>query len=184
MYGALPDKSSGCPEKMLDGSVFSPLLQGSVPLPLGAWVFIPGEPSCCPGMLGESLSFSPALPLFNVHTDHLWKWKVAQSCPTLCDLMGSLSHLQGIFPTQGSNPGLPHSRQIPYQQSHKGSTHRSPGNHLKWQVMTQQVWAQDSACQTGSQAMPMVSACRSHFDKGLGSSSIKLAQSLHADVVI
>ena len=26
--------------------------------------------------------------------------------------MGSLSLLQGIFPTQGSNPGLPHCRQI------------------------------------------------------------------------
>ena len=54
--------------------------------------------------------------------------KVAQSCPTLCDPMdytdhgilqarmpvGSLSLLQGIFPTQGSNPGLPHFRQILY----------------------------------------------------------------------
>ena len=29
--------------------------------------------------------------------------------------------LQGIFPTQGSNPRLPHCRQIPYQLSHKGS---------------------------------------------------------------
>ena len=29
--------------------------------------------------------------------------------------------LQGIFPTQGSNPGLPHCRLIPYQLSHKGS---------------------------------------------------------------
>ena len=29
--------------------------------------------------------------------------------------------LQGIFPTQGSNPGLPHCRQILYQLSHKGS---------------------------------------------------------------
>ena len=28
---------------------------------------------------------------------------------------------QGIFPTQGSNPGLPHCRQILYQLSHKGS---------------------------------------------------------------
>ena len=46
------------------------------------------------------------------------KVKVAQSCSTLCDPMdyspgqntgvGSLSLLQGIFPTQGSNPGLPH----------------------------------------------------------------------------
>ena len=35
--------------------------------------------------------------------------------------VGSLSLLQGIFPTQGSNPGLPHSRWILYQLSHKGS---------------------------------------------------------------
>ena len=35
--------------------------------------------------------------------------------------VGSLSFLQGIFPTQGSNPGLPHCRQILYQLSHKGS---------------------------------------------------------------
>ena len=35
--------------------------------------------------------------------------------------VGSLSLLQGIFPTQGSNLGLPHCRQIFYQLSHKGS---------------------------------------------------------------
>ena len=29
--------------------------------------------------------------------------------------------LQGIFPTQGSNPGLPHSRQMLYHLSHQGS---------------------------------------------------------------
>ena len=53
--------------------------------------------------------------------------KVAQSCPTLCNPMdspwnspcqnpgvGSLSLLQGIFPTQGLNPGLPHCRLILY----------------------------------------------------------------------
>ena len=33
----------------------------------------------------------------------------------------SLSLLQGICPTQGSNPGLPHCRRILYQLSHKGS---------------------------------------------------------------
>ena len=33
----------------------------------------------------------------------------------------SHSLLQGIFPTQGLNPGLPHCRQILYQLSHKGS---------------------------------------------------------------
>ena len=62
--------------------------------------------------------------------------KAAQSCLTLWDphglyspwsspgqntAMGSLFLLQGIFPTQGSNPGLPHCRQILYQLSHKGS---------------------------------------------------------------
>ena len=35
--------------------------------------------------------------------------------------VGSLSLLQGIFPTQGSNPDLPHCRRILYQLSHKGS---------------------------------------------------------------
>ena len=35
--------------------------------------------------------------------------------------VGSLSLLQGIFPTQGSNLGLPHCRQILYQLSHKRS---------------------------------------------------------------
>ena len=35
--------------------------------------------------------------------------------------VGSLSFLQGIFPTQGSNPGLLHCRRVLYQLSHKGS---------------------------------------------------------------
>ena len=62
------------------------------------------------------------------------KVKVAQLCLTLCDPMdytdhgilqntgvGSCSLLRGIFPTQGSNTGLPHCRRILYQLSHKGS---------------------------------------------------------------
>ena len=36
--------------------------------------------------------------------------------------VGSLSLLQGIFSIQGSNPGLPHCRQIHYQLNHKGSS--------------------------------------------------------------
>ena len=35
--------------------------------------------------------------------------------------VGSLSLIQGIFPIQGSNPGLSHCRWILYQLSHKGS---------------------------------------------------------------
>ena len=65
------------------------------------------------------------------------KVKVAQLCLTLCDPMdspwnspgqntevGSLSLLQGIFPTPGSNPGLPHCR-----LSHKGNP-----KQLEWVV--------------------------------------------------
>ena len=37
--------------------------------------------------------------------------------------VGTLSLLQGIFPMQRLNPGLPYCRQILYQLSHKGSTH-------------------------------------------------------------
>ena len=57
--------------------------------------------------------------------------KVTQSWPTLCDPywnspgqntgVHSLSLLQGIFTTQGLNPGLPHCWRILYQLSQKGS---------------------------------------------------------------
>ena len=66
---------------------------------------------------------------------------VAQSGPTLCNPMdcsppgfsvhedspgkdsevGCHALLQGVFPTQGSNPGLLHFRQILYHLSHQGS---------------------------------------------------------------
>ena len=39
--------------------------------------------------------------------------------------VSSLSLLQRIFPIQGSNPGLPHCRQILYQLSYQGSPHLS-----------------------------------------------------------
>ena len=65
----------------------------------------------------------------------MWKWK----CSVVADSLwphglyspwnspgqntgvGSLSLLQGIFPTQELKPGLPHCRWILYQLSHKGS---------------------------------------------------------------
>ena len=43
--------------------------------------------------------------------------------------VGSRSLLQGIFPTQGSNPHLPHCRWILYQLSHQG-TKREIAKHL------------------------------------------------------
>ena len=53
-----------------------------------------------------------------------WTW----NSPSQNTGMGSLSLLQGIFPTQGSNPGLLHCRQIFYQLRHKGS----PNQLLKY----------------------------------------------------
>ena len=41
---------------------------------------------------------------------------------------GGLSLLQGIFPTQGSNTGLPYCKQILYQLSHKGSPNSGVGS--------------------------------------------------------
>ena len=68
----------------------------------------------------------------------MWKESESESCLGMSDSLrahglyspwnspgqntevGSLFLLQGIFPTQGSNPGLPHCRRILYQLSHKG----------------------------------------------------------------
>ena len=68
---------------------------------------------------GDSMDCS--LPGSSVHGDSLGKntW------------MGCHVLLQGIFPTQGPNPGLPHCRQVLYQLSHQGS----PGI-LEWVAYT------------------------------------------------
>ena len=58
---------------------------------------------------------------------------------------GSLSLLQGTFPTQGSNPGLPHCRQILYQLSHKGSP-----RILEWVVYPFSSGSSQSRNQTGA----------------------------------
>ena len=90
------------------------------------------------------------------------KVKVAQLCPTLWKSyglyspwnspgqntgVGSLFLLQGIFPTSGSNPGLPHCRRILYQLRHKEwprllewvayffSSRSSPTQELNWDLL-------------------------------------------------
>ena len=75
------------------------------------------------------------------YTKYLEQYIVAQSCLTLWDSIdctvpsfsvygdvpgkntgvGFHALLQGIFPTQGSNPGLPYCRQILYRLSHQGN---------------------------------------------------------------
>ena len=81
-----------------------------------------------------------------------------KSCPTLCNPMdcslpGSFVHglfqaivlewianflLQGIFLTQGSNPGLLHCRQALYHLSHQGSYDQMTYGHLIWQHIKKQ----------------------------------------------
>ena len=75
-----------------------------------------------------------------VSQNNYFLYLVTQSCLTLWDLMdcsppGSSVHgdflgkntgvgchvlLQGVFPTQGSNPNLPHCRRILHHMSHQG----------------------------------------------------------------
>ena len=83
------------------------------------------------------------------------KVKVAQSCLTLSDPMDYTVHgilqarildwvaffiLQGIFPTQGSNPGLPHCGQILYQLSYKGSLKSEMKINLPSLVLNKSFW--------------------------------------------
>ena len=73
-----------------------------------------------PGHIWQSLSESesPSVLSDSLRTHGLYSpW----NSPGQNTRVGSLFLLQGIFPTQGLNPGLPQSRQIFYQLSHKGS---------------------------------------------------------------
>ena len=69
------------------------------------------------GTVGLDLWPAPCNPIncsptgYSVHGDSPGK-NTSVGCHTL---------LQGIFPTQGSNPGLPHCRQILYHLSYQGS---------------------------------------------------------------
>ena len=59
----------------------------------------------------------------SVTSDSLWPYGLYSpwNSPGQNTGVGSHSLLQGIFPTRGSNSGLPHCRCILYQLSHKGS---------------------------------------------------------------
>ena len=93
----------------------------------------------CPTLCDPMDCSPPDSSVHGISQARILEWvcevKVAQSCLTLRPhglyspwnspgqntRVGSLSHLQGIVPNQGLNPGLPHCRWIPYQLNHKGS---------------------------------------------------------------
>ena len=62
-------------------------------------------------------------------SNSLWPhgWYISWNSPSQNTGVGSHTLFQGIFPTQGSNLGLPHGRWILYQLNHK----RSP-RILEW----------------------------------------------------
>ena len=62
--------------------------------------------------------------------------------------VGSLSLLQGIFPTQGSNSGLLHCRRTPYQLSHQGSP-----STLEWEPIPSPEELPDPGVEPGSLAL-------------------------------
>ena len=88
--------------------------------PLSRW--------CHPTISSSVAPFSSCPQCFPASENEKVKVKVTQLCLILCDPMdytvcevGSHSLLKGIFPTQGSKPGLLHCRRILYQLSHKGN---------------------------------------------------------------
>ena len=87
---------------------------------------------CSPRLKGSAMVLKYTHRLFHASYFH------SESCSVVCNLLqphrlyspwvsldqntgvGSCSLLQGIIPTQGLNPGLPHCRRILYQLSHQG----------------------------------------------------------------
>ena len=76
---------------------------------------------------GSGVEANPHIQMWKWRSlSHVWltaaQWIYSpRSSPGPNTGVGSGSLLQEIFPTQGSNPALPHCRQVLYQLSHQGS---------------------------------------------------------------
>ena len=95
-----------------------PLHCPPLPSPHRYWLIYPSA-SClliCCTLVSESESCSSVSDSLRPHGLYS-----PRNSPSQDTGVGSLSLLQRIFSTQGSNPGLSHCRQILYQLSHKGS---------------------------------------------------------------
>ena len=108
--------------------------------PSAPHAFIIGKPRC--QQVQDMLPLQPSvlLPVLGVYQQGQRGACVlfAKSCPTLCNPMdswyspgkntgvGCNALLQGIFPTQGLNLGVPRCRQILYSLSHQGRDEGTP----------------------------------------------------------
>ena len=71
--------------------------------------------------------------------------------------VGSLSLLQGVFPTQGSNPGFPHLRQILYQLSHQGCQRAGLSPSLDfWGISSTFTWSRNWDLLPGASASSLL----------------------------
>ena len=64
-----------------------------------------------------------------------WEYLSFSPSPGQNTGVGSLSLLQGIFPTRGLSTGLPHCRPILYQLSHKGSPQCCSSLAYLWHIL-------------------------------------------------
>ena len=103
--------------------------------------------------LGKVVKWSES---HSVVSDSLWPHRLHSpwNSPGQNTGGGNLSLLQGIFPTQGLNPGLLHCRQILYQLSYKGSPEESKVQR-DWVVQIHKAsscynWSQDPECELWS----------------------------------
>ena len=94
---------------------------------IGRWILYPGKPYC--KEWSESRS---------VVSNSLWPQGLNSpwSSPGQNTGVGCCSLLQGIFPTQGLNPGLLHCRWILYQLSYQGS----PGTIMRGQMLLKETF--------------------------------------------
>ena len=98
--------------KLLDHSSESEVSQ-SCPTPCNPWTVAHEAP---PSMGFSRQEYWSGLPFPS--PGRSFRYDLNQ-IPYDYSLVGSLSFLHGIFPTQGSNPGLPHCMLILYQLSHQ-----------------------------------------------------------------
>ena len=114
----------------------------SAPCAIAAWgliiLYLLFHKSLLTGLPNFHLTHSHGLPKWYSNTQ-ITSCAWSESCSVMLDSLwfkglyslwnspgqntgvGSLSLFQGIFPTQRSNPGLPHCGQILYRLSHKGN---------------------------------------------------------------
>ena len=99
------------------------LIQGSNPCLHWQAGSLPLVPPGKPSLLSALSQLPRERERRSAMSDSLWPHRLysPRDSPGQNTGVGSLSLLQGIFPTQGSNPSLLHCRRIVYQLSHQGS---------------------------------------------------------------